>query len=113
MSQPRELIKLKSNPLSSHKAGVPKGTEPTTGITQWGQVLGADAQHTSTVAAAPALRKLCRGLGFLCCIARRRSTGDHHSSSSPVVWHKQITAGTKMVSIGLLTLREANHKRAN
>lgn len=43
----------------------------------------------------------------------RHSTGDHHSSSSHVVWHKQIIAGTKVVSTGLLTLRETNHKRVN
>lgn len=63
----------------------------------------------------PASPQLCVscGLGFLCCITWRHSTGVHHSFLSPGVWQKQIIAASKMVSTGLLPLREANHKRVN
>lgn len=76
--------------------------EPTTGVTQCGDIPGARSQ----------LCVSC-GLGLLGCITWRHSTGHRHPFFSPGVWQKQIIAGSKMVSTSLLPLRETNHKRVN
>lgn len=73
--------------------------EPATGVTQGGHTAGAQCPSS--------------GLGLLCCITWSHSTGEHHSFFSPGVWQNQIIAVSKMVSTGLLPLRETNHKRVN
>lgn len=117
MSQPRELITLQLNLLPGHMAGVPEGAgdmnEPQVSL---GVLMNREQLHSppASLQRPPAL---CKPPGLAVpwagTSALRHSTGDHHSSLSHAVWHKQIIAGTKVVSVGLLTLRGTNHKRVN